>query len=245
MPNGLALLGDLYCDHFDDPVQGEEMARQSLRRSPHYANAHMMLGKALVAQKRFDEAREAFAAAIDRQSLCQAAVHRRRSGLYLEGLFGNGFELCHRGRRRKALEWFEKGLANAPTVEPLMINRAKAYERLKRFGEAHDAYKLVLDTHESSTAMLHFVNFLLRMKRGREAIELVEKWYPRLKPVEAAELLVSAAGVCERYGFGKEEHFLRLALELDPASEKAAQHLERVLEARGQAADAAALREAT
>ena len=53
MPNGLALLGDLYCDHFSDPVKGEEMSRQSLRRSAHYANAHMMLGKALVAQKRY------------------------------------------------------------------------------------------------------------------------------------------------------------------------------------------------
>lgn len=37
---------------------------------------------------------------------------------------------------------------------------------------------------------------------------------------------------------------MRLALELDPDSEKAAQHLERVLDARGQAADVAALREA-
>ena len=81
--------------------------------------------------------------------------------------------------------------------------------------------------------MLHFVNFLLRMKRGREAIEIVEKWYPRLKPSEACELLVSAAGVSERYEFGKEEHFLRLAIELDPGSEKAKQQLERVLRAKG------------
>lgn len=243
MPNGLALLGDLYCDHFNDAAKGEEMARQSLRRSPHYANAHMMLGKALVAQKRFDEAREAFAAAIADKAYAKQQFIVDDQVYIWKAYSEMGSSYAIENDDAKALEWFEKGLANAPTVEPLMINRAKAYERLKRFGEAHDAYKLVLDTHESSTAMLHFVNFLLRMKRGREAIELVEKWYPRLKPVEAAELLVSAAGVCERYGFGKEEHFLRLALELDPASEKAAQHLERVLEARGQAADVAALRE--
>jgi tetratricopeptide (TPR) repeat protein len=244
MPNGLALLGDLYCDHFNDPIRSEEMARQSLRRSNHYANAHMMLGKALVAQKRFDEAREAFAAAIEDKAYAKQQFIVDDQVYIWKAHSETGSSYALEGDDAKALEWFEKGLANAPTVEPLMINRAKAYERLKRFGEAHDAYKLVLDTHESSTAMLHFVNFLLRMKRGREAIEVVEKWYPRMKPVEAAELLVSAAGVSERYEFGREEHFLRLALELDPASEKAAQQLERVLEARGQDADAAALREA-
>ncbi len=242
MPNGLALLGDLYCDHFGDPAKGEEMSRQSLRRSSHYANAHMMLGKTLVAQNRFDEAREAFGAAIEDKAFAkqQFIVDDQVYIWKAQSEIGSSYAI--QGDDAKALEWFEKGLANAPNVEPLMLNRAKAYERLKRFGEAHDAYKLALDTHESSPAMLHYVNFLLRMKRGREALELVEKWYSRLKPVEAAELLVSAAGVSERYEFGKEEHFLRLAVELDPDSEKAIQELERVLRAKGSDIDLLTLR---
>ena len=229
MPNGLALLGDLYCDHFGDPVKGEEMARQSLRRSPHYANAHMMLGKCLIAQQRHAEAREAFAAAIEDGAYAkqqfivddQVAIWKAQSEM--------GSSYAIEGNDLKALEWFEKGLANAPTVEPLMLNRAKALERVKRHAEANDQYKLVLDTHESMQAMLHFVNFLLRMKRGAEAIEIVEEWHSRLKPTEAAELLLSAAGVSERYGFGKEERFLRLALDYDPDSEKVRAAYERIV----------------
>jgi tetratricopeptide (TPR) repeat protein len=91
--------------------------------------------------------------------------------------------------------------------------------------------------------MLHLTNFLLRMKRGVEAIELVEKWHSKLKPAEACELLVSAAAVSERYGLGKEEKFLRLAVEYDPDSEKAAQHLGKLLEALGKNGDAQALRD--
>ena len=242
MPNGLALLGDLYCDHFGDPVKGEQMARQSLRRSAHYANAHMMLGKTLVAQKRFDEAREAFAAAIDDQAWAKQQFIVDDQVYIWKAQSETGSSYAIEGDDAKALEWFEKGLANAPTVEPLMLNRAKAFERLKRFGEAHDAYKLALDTHESGPAMLHYVNFLLRMKRGREAIDIVEKWYPRLQPSEASELLVSAAGVSERYEFGREEHFLRLALELTPDSEKAMQALERVLRAKGSLVELETLR---
>jgi glycosyltransferase involved in cell wall biosynthesis/Tfp pilus assembly protein PilF len=237
MPNGLALLGDLYCDHFNDPVKGEAFARASLVRSPHYANAHMMLGKTLVAQQRYDEAREAYTAAIEDAAYAknQFIVDDQVYIWKAQSEMGSSYSL--QGDDLTALAWFEKGLANAPTVEPLMLNRAKAYERLKRYGEAHDAYKLVVDTHESSHAMLHFVNFLLRMRRGQEAIEIVERWYPRLKPSEACELLVSAAGVSERYELGKEEHFLRLAVEMDPASEKALEQLTRVLRARGQEGD--------
>lgn len=238
MPNGLALLGDLYCDHFNDPVKGEEMCRESLRRSPHYANAHMMLGKALMAQKRFEEARAAFAAAIEDKAWA-AQQFIVDDQVYVWKAFSEmGSSYAIEGDDAKALEWFEKGLVNAPTVEPLMINRAKAYERLKRFGEAYDAYKLVLDTHQTSAAMLHFVNFLLRMKRGPEAIEIVEQYYSRLKPVEASELLVGAAVVSERYALGKEERFLRLAVELDPDSEKAAEQLRLWLAAHGGNGDA-------
>ncbi len=233
MPNGLALLGDLYCDHFGDPVKAEVMCRESLKRSAHYANAHMMLGKALVAQKRFDDAREVFLAAIDdgayaRQQFIvddQVYVWKAHSEI------GSSYAL--QNDDVKALEWFEKGLANAPTVEPLMLNKAKALERMQRFGEAYDAYKLTLDTHESPQAMLHFVNFLLRMKRGKESLELVDRWYQRLRPADASELVLSAVGVSERYGFGKEEHYLRLAVELDPDSEKARACLARYLEAHG------------
>jgi tetratricopeptide (TPR) repeat protein len=243
MPNGLALLADLYCDHFGDPVKAEQMCHESLKRSKHYANAHMMLGKALIAQQRFEEARAAFAAAIDDGAFAKQQFIVDDQVYVWKAHSEMGSSYAIQGDDLKALEWFEKGLANAPTVEPLMINRAKAYERLQRFGEAYDAYKLALDTHESPATMLHFVNFLLRMKRGAEAIEIVEKWYQRLRPSEASELLVSAAGVSERYDFGKEERFLRLAVEIDPDSEKAVTELERFLERKGRTSETQGLRD--
>jgi len=245
MPNGLALLGDLYCDHFGDPVKAEWMCHESLKRSKHYANAHMMLGKALIAQQRYDEARAAFAASIEDGAFAKQQFIVDDQVYIWKAHSEMGSSYAIQGDDLKALEWFEKGLANAPTVEPLMLNRAKALERLKRYGEAYDAYRLALETHESSATMLHHVNFLLRMKRGAEAIEIVEKWYPRLRPSEASELLVSAAGVSERYDFGKEEHFLRLAIELDPGSEKAVEELEKLLTRQGRADEAQPLRERT
>jgi tetratricopeptide (TPR) repeat protein len=243
MPNGLALLGDLYCDHFSDPVKAEAMCRESLKRSAHYANAHMMLGKTLVAQQRFDEAREAFWAAIEDGAYAkqQFIVDDQVYVWKAHSEIGSSYSL--QNDDVKALEWFEKGLANAPTVEPLMLNKAKAFERLRRFAEAHDAYKLVLDTHETAHAMLHFVNFLLRMKRATEALEIVDRWYPRLRPAEASELLVSAASVAERYALGKVEHYLRLAVEVDPDSDAARGQLAHYLEVRGREEESQGVRQ--
>jgi glycosyltransferase involved in cell wall biosynthesis/Tfp pilus assembly protein PilF len=229
MPNGLALLADIYCEHFSDPTRAEALANQSLRRSPHYANAHMMLGKTLVVQKRFDEARAAFTAAIEDRAYAknqfivddQVYVWKAQSEM--------GSSYAAQGDDAGALEWFERGLANAPTVEPLMINRAKALERLGRSSESYDAYRRAYETHQSAHAMLYFVNFLLRSARATEALAIVEEWYPRLEPKQAAELLTGAAGVSERYGYGKELQYLRLARQLDPQSVQVGEALRRVL----------------
>jgi len=236
MPNGLALLADIYCDRFGDPVRGEELSRESLKRSPHYANAHMMLGKTYMAQKRFDEAREAFAAAIADAPYAknqfivddQVYVWKAQSEM--------GSSYAAEGDDASALAWYERGLANAPRVEPLMINRAKVLERLGRSDESYDAFRSAYETHQSVLAMVQYVNFLLRSQRHAEALALVEDWYPRVKPEEAAEMLVGAAGVSERCGFGKEEQYLRAAAQLAPDSPQVKERLGRILSSRARRA---------
>jgi tetratricopeptide (TPR) repeat protein len=230
-------LADIYCEHFGDPVRAEQLSHESLKRSPHYANAHMMLGKTLVAQRRFNEARDAFAAAIADAAYAknQFIVDDQVYVWKAQSEMGSSYAV--EGDDASALAWFERGLANAPTVEPLMINRAKALEKLGQVDEAYTAYKKAFETHHSSPlSMLQFVNFLLRSRRSTEALAIAEDWYPRLEPKQAAELLVGAAGVSEHHGYGKEAHYLRLALERDPDSAQARQHYLRVMKARARRA---------
>ncbi len=243
MPNGLALLADLYTDRFSDAVRGEMLSRESLKRSPHYANAHMMLGKTLVAQGRLTEARQAFLAAIDDGAYAknQFIVDDQVSVWKAQSEMGSSY--AGEGNDLKALEWFEKGLANAPSVEPLMINRGKALERLGRLDESYAAYKKAYQEHRSPQGMLFFVNFLLRVGKNEEALAVVDSSYAMLPPFQASELLIGAAGVSERFGLGREEHYLRLAADLQPASAGALEHLERVLRARGKDVEVDAYRE--
>ncbi len=63
IPNALSQLADLYTDT-GDYLRAIEAATESLRKAPHFANAHFALGRALAKLQRYDEARAAFEAAI-------------------------------------------------------------------------------------------------------------------------------------------------------------------------------------
>ncbi|MBV8333057.1 MAG: glycosyltransferase, partial [Candidatus Eremiobacteraeota bacterium] len=145
MPNGLAVLAETYCDKMDDPVRGEEVARHALEIAPHYANAHFQLGKALVAQGRLDEARDAYLAAIDdeRYAAEQFVLDDQVYVWKAHSEIGSTYVIDKNDE--KALEWFEKGLKNAPNAEPLHVNRARALERLGRLDEAGSAYRAVYE----------------------------------------------------------------------------------------------------
>ncbi|MBV8490361.1 MAG: tetratricopeptide repeat protein, partial [Candidatus Eremiobacteraeota bacterium] len=244
LPNGLAVLAEVYTDKFNDPVKGEEVSHAALDASPHYANAHFQLGKALIAQKRFDEGRAAYEAAIDdgqyahQQYVIDDQVYIWKS----HSEIGSSYVL--QGNDTDALVWFEKGLKNSPKAEPLHINRAKALERLGRIAEASEAYRGVYEMYRGDHATLEWVNFLLRQGRDIEAIAVIDESYQRMPADQAVPMLMAAAAVSQRRGSLDDERYLRAAAALVPGSAEVLDPLEARLRERGKLDDLPALIEA-
>jgi tetratricopeptide (TPR) repeat protein len=193
--NGYAVLAETYCDKLNDPKSGEDVSRGALRFSPHYANAHFQLGKALIAQQRFDEARSAFNDAIEdgKYSHLQFVVDDQVAIWKAHSEIGSSFVL--QGDDRSAIEWFRKGLANAPTVQPLMLNLARALERLGQFDEAHELFNRVYEEFRDDYGTVDYVNYLLRRKQGAEALCVIDASHGALGDVVAAQLLLAAAQI--------------------------------------------------
>jgi len=237
LPNGLAVLAETYCDKFGDAVKGEEAARAALAVAPHYANAHFQLGKALVAQGRYDEAREAYLGAIDdgkyaaQQYVIDDQVYIWKAHCEI------GSSYVMQKDDAKAVEWFEKGLKNAPGAEPLQINRAKALERLGRVEEARQAFRTVYELYRGEQAAIEYVNHLLRNHAEYETLAIVDESYASMAPERAVPLLMAAAAVCQRHGSTQDERYLREAASLAPGSADVLNGLEAVLIARGKSAD--------
>jgi tetratricopeptide (TPR) repeat protein len=241
IPNALAVLAETYCDKLGDPARGEAVARRALQVSPHYANAHFQLGKALVALDRFDEAREAYQAAIDdgKYAALQFVIDDQVYIWKAHSEIGSSYVL--QGNDEKALEWFDKGLKNAPKAEPLHINRAKALERLGRTADATDAFRVVYELHRSDQAAAEYVNHLLRNGGDTAALAVIEESYASLAPGTAIALLMAAAAIAQKRKSNDDERYLRAAQAIAPGSAEILNPLEALLRERGKEREVAAL----
>ena len=241
IPNGLAVLAETYCDKLGDAAKGEEVSRDALAVAPHYANAHFQLGKALVAQGRFAEAREAYEAAIDDGNYVsqQFVVDNQVSIWKAHSEIGSTY--VAEKNDEKAMEWFDLGLKNSPKAEPLHLNRAKALERLGRIEEAIATYRGVYEMHGSEQSSVEYVNALLRHSGEREALVVVEECYARVAPETGFPLLMAAAAVAQKQKSAADERYLRLAADLAPGRADVLDPLEALLRERGKESEIPAL----
>ncbi len=243
IPNGLATLADLYTERLNLPEKALPIAEQCLRLSPHYANAHFALGKALVALKRFDDARVAFLNAIEdgKYRHLQFVVDDEVSIWKAHSEIGATY--VAQGDDVTALEWFDRGLANRPAVQALRLNRARALERMDRMREAEEALRSVWTEFPNDQTALHYINFLLRRGKEREAVDAIEAGYARLPKRTAVNLLVAGAAVVLKNGWPEPERLLVLAADLHPGAAEALNPLEAHYREKGEDAALAALLE--
>jgi tetratricopeptide (TPR) repeat protein len=232
VPNALAQLADLYSDRgrFAEAI---DAAQASLRKAPHFANAHFALGRALAKQQRYAEARTAFEAAIADAAYAaqQFIVDDEVSIWKAQSEIGSAYG--HEGDNEAALVWFERALANRPAVIPVRMNRAKALERLGRFDEAGAAFKEIAADEPGDVHSVDYINFLLRRAQYADAVEAIETALPYVSPRVQATLLVTAAKLGQVTWIGSAESYLERAVAAHPGAADALDGLEGVYRARG------------
>jgi glycosyltransferase involved in cell wall biosynthesis/Flp pilus assembly protein TadD len=220
--NGLQILADVYSEHLGQPEKGLTYALECLERSPRYANAHFSAGKAYFLLKRYDESREMYLKAIDdgqyldRQFVVDDEVPMWKAQCEI------GSTYAEQGDHARALEWFDKGIANRPAIQPLRINRAKALEQLGRFDEAEAVFKALFDDFEDELSAVDLVNYYLRRGKDDSAIALIEQTYARFSTVAGTTMLLAAASVEQRRG-SDGWRYIQEALRIDPDNEQALQ----------------------
>lgn len=198
IPTGLSLLADLYLAHAADPKKSEQTAREVLGYTPTFANAHFSLGKALAAQRRYAEAREAFVAAIEDGKHAQDHFAVDNEVPLWKAHSEIGGTLMEEGAYELALAWFEFALRARPRVQPVRLNRARALERLDRAEEAEAAFQTVWEEDRDDPAAIDYLNFLLRSGRDDAALAMIEDAASQVAPETRLILYGSAAAIASR-----------------------------------------------
>ena len=232
IPNALAQLADLYTDT-SQYERAIEAANESLRKAPHFANAHFSLGRALAKQGRFAEARVAFEAAIAdaahaaRQFIVDDEVSTWKAHSEIGATYGN------EGNDVAALEWFDRALQNRPLVIPVRMNRAKALERLGRYEEAGATFRKLADDEPGDAHSVDYINFLLRRDDFIAAYATIERVLEQVTARTQAALLVTAAKFASRAVIADSQQLLERAVAAHPGAADALEALETAYRARG------------
>ncbi|HTX02950.1 MAG TPA: glycosyltransferase [Candidatus Acidoferrales bacterium] len=222
VPNGLCLLAGLYLKNSAGIEKAIASIEEALKYAPGLADAHFILGKCFVAQRRFAEAREAYVAAIEdgkeahRQPLVDNEVFLWKAQSEI------GSTLMEEGGYELALKWFDLALSVRPKVQPVRLNRARSLEQLGRFDEAESAFVEVWKDDRDAVAANDYVNYLLRRARNEDALDFIERETPHLPPESQLIMYGSAAAVASRSGLSGVERYLNLAWSVEGVDEPAA-----------------------
>lgn len=235
-PNGLQTLADVYTERMHDPAKGLEYAMEALKLAPHYANAHFSAGKAYMEMKAYDKAREFYAYAIeDAEFVAQQFVVDDEVPVW-KAQCEIGSSYAAQGDDESALEWFDRGIANRPKVQPLRLNRAAALERLGRYADAEDAFRNVYADFKDEQSALQLLNFLLRRHLEHEAVAFVSEAHASMPGPVAAGMLMAAAAVHQKNGWSDGEAYLLKAREAAPDAQDVRHALESLERNRGASA---------
>jgi glycosyltransferase involved in cell wall biosynthesis len=219
VPNGLCLLAGLYLKNPDGIERAKASALEALEYAPALADAHFILGKCFVAQRRFTEAREAYVAAIEdgKEAHHQPLVDNEVFLWKAQSEIGS--TLMEEGGYELAVKWFDFALAARPKVQPVRLNRARALEALNRLDEAEQAYAAIWADDADQASANEYLNFLLRRGQHGRALEFIDMNAERLPPEFRLIMYGSAAAIASESGLPGMERYLDLAERVEGLTE--------------------------
>lgn len=243
LPQALVTLAECYSEINDDE-RALDIVNKAIAASPNLTNAHFALGRIYAKIGRYEEARTQFLQSIEdekhrgMQFIVDDQIYRWKAQLSL------GVTYAQEKRWDEAIAWYDRGLANQPNVQPLLLNRAHAIEGAQRYDEAEAAFREVYARFEDETSIVQYINFLLRRREYARASQMMEAKLDQISPRTAATFLIAQAQIAHQSSDSDAElRHLRSANERDPSAGPVLDALEAYYLHHGRSADVAALKE--
>ena len=247
VPTALNMLAEIYAAYDRDPVRAEQAARRSLTYAPHHPDAHFQLGKALIAQRRLDEARDALLAAIENwpHAAAQFVVDEQICRWKAQAEIARTYSLA--GDDESAAPWLELALREAPAAKAILENYKHLSKRLAHLalacGRREEALSRLarvaeIGSPEASEAALLLAGLLRDANRPRAGVAVIDRMLGA-RPHDAGLWLARATLFASLGESAEQERSLVQAFEAEP--QRAALPLSAYYLEAGRLEDAAAV----
>ena len=210
-PEALYLLG-IIALQFGHHAIAEELILHSLNINPNNIDAHLNLGNAYQAQKKFAQAEQSF----------QNALHLNTNIPEIWFNLGNLFDA--QGKHEKAAESFNEAISLRPNWEPPYIHLGLSLKSLSRDNEAIQAFRKALELNPESYETIHnMANLLDKMGQTEEANIYYQKIYDIALAREPSAENYSVLGIaCGALGdWEKALEYQKKVVALEPKNVKA------------------------
>lgn len=199
-PMALATLAGMYVEEgrAADALRAAEECVAVVATLP---DGHFMLGRALAALGRYDEARAALGEAI-RTGSNPAFEHFVVDDEIAAWKAHNeiGGTLVSEGRFAEARQWLDLALKQRPAERTLILNRARCCEAQNDLAEALAAFRATFDGFRDEHAAIEYVNFVFRHGSADIALLAVESALPIVGDDYRRAFLTSVAAAMLRAG---------------------------------------------
>jgi tetratricopeptide (TPR) repeat protein/NAD-dependent dihydropyrimidine dehydrogenase PreA subunit len=192
-----------------DPAEAKIRVDRALRERPSEVSGHLLAGRLLVEDGRWQEAAGAYSRVVELDPADPA------------GYLGLGSVLGSSGRYTEALDVFTRGLELNPALLELRYNRGLSLALLGNFDSAAGEFERVLDLDpDFLPARENLAGVLAAAGRFSEAVPVFEEAVRR-SPADP-QLRIMAARACLEAGLrARAEDHIESAIGLDPSLEPA------------------------
>jgi glycosyltransferase involved in cell wall biosynthesis len=207
-------LAQAYALFHNDYEKAHEILAACLEHHPYYPNALFLQANIYGREGKIDEMRDSLRTAIEGQEQSRRYAFVDEEVTLWRAKYMLAMSYAAEEKYEDALAWFDRALLARRDIWEVRLSYARVIERAGRPADAERAFSEMHRDFASDEAYSEYVLFLVRRRRFAKAFDVINRYIDTVEDDAKVRMLLTAASLAHRQGFGDPQSFIDRALSL-------------------------------